>query len=273
MRAVATVLCGLTLIASFILVPVQSALAFDVCDDCEDDEGSFSCGSAIQCMGKMPGFLATDSSGNIIGRCKDLGKAECLDEPGEVCCGLEFIKTRWSEKRSVEPPSEIPDGDPGGTSDYMFVPESHPIDSMYVALEIYHEHISDLLVTLSHNGLTVGLVVNPMCEVALDPSIPLFLGDEGVGPLHCPPPECEDYFPGGTVMENAPYYPLEPLAVFAGQDMVGEWVLTVVDATPGPRVPGQLHGWELIFTEPVPTSVEELDETVSWGVIKGIYRP
>lgn len=272
MGRAATAMCGFIFLSFLLLVPAQDSLAFDACSDCEDDEGAFACGSAPQCMGKMPGFLATDSSGNIIGRCKDLNDPDCDDEPQEVCCGLEFIKTSRRQSRTVEPPSEIPDGDPGGTSDYMFVPESNPIDSMYVALSISHENMSELIVTLSHDGLTVGLVVNPMCDVILDPSIPLFLGDEGVGPLHCPPPECDEHFPGGTVIESAPYVPMEPLGSFSGHDMFGEWTLTVVDPTPGPRVPGHLYGWEIHFTEPVPSEIET-DEPVSWGVVKGIYRP
>lgn len=269
MRAFSKAIVVLAMLTVLPFAFVDHASAIDICSDCEHVDGSFSCGSAAQCMGKMPGFYVTDSSGNIIGRCKDIEHEDCEDEPYEVCCGIEFIYMSWNQDEQFDPPEDIPDDDPNGESWSMFVPNSRPIEYVDVGIGMNHGEMGELVVTLSHGATTVVLMMHPECHVALSCDVPLYFGDLGVAPIQSPPDVCDDVFPGGEVLEGAPYTPLDPLGAFAGQDMEGEWILTVMDMVPGSRAIGQICSWELIFME---TAASPVDDSFSWGMIKALYR-
>jgi len=255
----------LAAVALIIAATAPGAFAgLDVCGDCEDEDGDMSCSSALPCEGKMPGFYC--KIGSATGKCNDIEHADCEDEPGEVCCGCNIFS--WgSSDQSFDPPSEVPDGDLAGWSTTMTVDESLPFDFVDVRLDLNHEQMNDLVITLSHAGVDVVLLDHSVCPVFLSCGVVLSLSDIAVGPVHCPIEDCELYFPGGLVQPDAAYEPLEPLAGFNGLGTMGDWTLTIVDTVPGGF--GSVCGWELAFGQEGATPVEG---PLSWGIIKALYR-
>jgi hypothetical protein len=242
---------------------VPAARAIDFCGNCEAPKGARDCHSAPSCVARMPGFYC--KIGTATGKCNDIGHPECANEPGEVCCGCDIFD--WgSASVSYEPPVAIPDGDPLGVSTTMDVTESFAFDFLDVWITMDHPSVSELSVTLSHNGVTVALLVGPECPIAVTCDDTLALSDIGIGPIQAPLPECEDFFPGGVVQTGAAYTPSEPLAAFLGLSTVGEWTLAVTDPVVGNS--GAICGWSLNFARP-PASP---NESATWGVIKGLYR-
>ncbi len=243
---------------------VPSAQAQFICENCEDN-GQTTCWSASYCENKLVGSYC--GPGSIRGKCVDVNHPDCVDEPGESCCGCDFaVQSAGSEV--FDPPAPVPDGDPAGWQSTIFVGESIPFDFVDVAVFANHAAWSELSMTLRHGGLEIILLDRPLCDVSLDCGSALALSDIAVGPAHCLPEDCPVLFPGGSPLADASYYPLEALAVFSGIDSFGEWTLTVIDWEPGD--PGEVCSWELLLGDE--TTDIESEQELSWGVIKALYR-
>lgn len=265
MRAVGTVAVVLVAVALLVCAN-QAAAVYDLCDDCDAKGARGGCGSALACMGKLPGTIC--KIGTAKGRCNDLEHEDCDDEPQEVCCGCTIFD--WGGKSaSYVPPESIPDGDPGGASWTITVDEPIPHDFFEVGLDLTHPNLGHLEISLTHNGVTVNLMSLPTCEAAATAEKRLWFSDEGIGPIQAPPDQCADLFPAGETYEDGPYVPLMPLEGLSPLDEIGDWTLTIVDiVTDGPRVSGELHGWEIAFGSEQATPAE----VFSWGVVKALYR-
>jgi hypothetical protein len=263
MRAVGTV--ALVLVAAAMLLCAnQAAAVFDLCDDCEAKGARGGCGSALACMGKMPG--TTVAVGKAKGRCYDLEHEDCDDEPQEVCCGLKIFD--WGGKSASYVPAEsIPDGDPLGASWTIVIDEPIVFEFLDVGMDISHGYMSELEITLEHMGIVVTLMTMPECEAALLSEKRLWFSDEGVGPIQATPDLCAELFPGFETLEDGPYVPSTSLEPFNFVDPLGEWTLTITDMAPG-RAVGEVHGWELAFGWELATPSYEF----SWGMVKALYR-
>jgi subtilisin-like proprotein convertase family protein len=257
------------LIAVGVMLCAVAAVGFaqmDACSDCEDADGDFKCGSAGDCLGKMPGFYCYNNQG----KCYDINHPDCLDEPQEVCCGCKLFNINHEQEEDFDPSLPIPDGG-GDLTVSIFVEPSQTIDFLDVHLRINHLNMNDLVIQLYHDGLGVTLLDRPPCPLPLFCDRPLNLGDVGIAPIQCEPSICDACFPALEIPENGVYMPLEPLSVFNGMDMAGEWKLIISDLVPGNA--GELCGWGLMFGDWDVTAVPGPNEgPISWTTLKVMYR-
>lgn len=143
-------------------------------------------------------------------------------------------------------PRKIPNQDEGGLASAIDVPQSASIEALEVRVGLNHFTVSDLVLTLtSPAGTTITLLDRP--------GYPPFPGCENaVGDIHfvdgAPEPEHVCAEPaGGTPWPVVDASPVDPLSSFAGEDMRGTWVLTVIDQDANNA--GALVGWSI---HPVP---------------------
>ena len=81
-------------------------------------------------------------------------RGNCFSPDGRVQCGQTPAAARvYGSKDSIA----IPDGDAGGIGSTIVVPDSFKVGSMTVALDITHDYVGDLTVTLSHAGTTFAM--------------------------------------------------------------------------------------------------------------------
>ena len=129
----------------------------------------------------------------------------------------------------------IPDasGIAGVATDSIFVnaPIPCPITNLDVFVEIEHNDVSDFEICLTHadTGTNI-LLYNRACP--LDATLSAFFDDDG-DPITCPP--------------VGSYSPLQPLAIFNGEDASGDWILSITDHATSAGVDGNLNGWCLEF--------------------------
>ena len=127
-----------------------------------------------------------------------------------------------------EPVMSIPDGDPAGAHDILSVSATGTITDLDVYLEATHSYVGDIIVELEHieTGATATLIDRPgypASEYGCDgEDIETTLDDEAAGPVE---DQCaESPAIGETVI------PHTPLSAFDGENLAGDWKLTVVDS-------------------------------------------
>jgi subtilisin-like proprotein convertase family protein len=127
----------------------------------------------------------------------------------------------------------IPDG--GTVTDTQFINDSGEIGDVNVHVVIDHTFLGDLTIDVSHNLTTVRLW-DQQCGDNDDMDV--IFDDAGV-PVIC-----------GTPTQGT-FEPVEPLSAFNGQDLFGEWSITVTDNNANLEL-GTLVQWELIIGVPIP---------------------
>ncbi len=137
---------------------------------------------------------------------------------------------------------------PNDLSHSLSVTQGGAVADVNVFLDIKHPWISEVTVTLEHDGVTV-VLWNQQCGAFDD--IMATMDDEG-GTVVCGNPT------GGVITPASAGGGL--LSDFDGQDPFGTWTLHIDDA-----LPGQNHGfirqWSLLVTaDPVPPVSEDADE-------------
>ena len=121
----------------------------------------------------------------------------------------------------------------------------YPIEKVFVTLqEINHPDISELLVTLEHNGIIDTLVYQPGINGAN------FLGtkfkDEALLELS-----------QGTAPFTSSFKPQSALSVFNGSEATGNWTLTITDMVPGND--GTLESWYISILSSPTTDIQDID--------------
>jgi subtilisin-like proprotein convertase family protein len=258
-RSLVAVLVACFCIPLFI---ITTSVTAQICGDCPN--GNPPCYSAGFCTGKAVGVPF--KIGNDWYWCTALDRVCPI---GIKCCGL---SGGTLSKIEYTPGLPIPDGEPTGVVEIFEVAESASLVDLDLLLELDHPWIGDLTVTLTHNGVTVRILERPGypmlpegCDAQMMCQFPVYLTDGGEMPIQCGSPDCLTCFPGGVVADLI-YEPMEALAAFAGQDIMGTWELSIADSRPGSA--GQLCAATLLLaTEEVIRS-----ESCSWGLVKGRYR-
>jgi subtilisin-like proprotein convertase family protein/uncharacterized protein YvpB len=152
-------------------------------------------------------------------------------------------------------PISIPDDDPGGVESHLSILESKLIVDLDVYLRLDHTWIGDLLVTLTNE--TTGKVI-PLIDRAGFPTSQYGCGGDDIiailddGASQGVEMKCASTIPAisGT------YRPDEPLRMFTGDPVAGDWTVRVADLSSGDR--GNLVKWCLAATladrmpEPIP---------------------
>ena len=139
----------------------------------------------------------------------------------------------------------IPDNDPGGVSSTVsFIgPGLGEIVDLNLCVAIPHEYVGDLIVTLTHvdTGTTATVIDRPGktngglgCP---EDDIFVLLDDEAGSPVEN---QCAAQIPSISGV----FTPNSPLSVFDGEDLSGDWRLTVSDNDPG--AVGVLDRWDLL---------------------------
>lgn len=125
------------------------------------------------------------------------------------------------------PALAIPDATVGGATDTINEANSFGIGDVNVSVNITHTWISDLTLSLEHNGVNVVLLDAPCGNFD---NLQVTLDDSG-GAIVCATPTT------GVVM------PDNPLSAFNGLDSAGSWNLTVEDGVGGDA--GTLNSWSV----------------------------
>lgn len=168
----------------------------------------------------------------------------------------------------------IPDNDPAGVSNTQIVPDSGLIRDVNVDLFIEHTWQGDLVIDITHGGVTVPLLYRPGDSTSTGfgfsadnlgtPNTKFILDDEAMGFYDSAPPNGignipDPGFPGGIspTGQNTwqPYGLGGPslLSAFDGLDKQGPWILTVSDNAGGDL--GSIINWSLhIQNVPEPAS-------------------
>lgn len=127
-----------------------------------------------------------------------------------------------------EPGMSIPDGDPAGAHDILTVSATGAITDLDVYLEATHSYVGDLIVELQHveSGASATLIDRPGYPATTygcdGEDIEATLDDEAADPVE---EQCaESPAIGGTVI------PHTPLSAFDGENLAGNWKLTVIDS-------------------------------------------
>jgi hypothetical protein len=150
-----------------------------------------------------------------------------------------------------QPNLAIPDNDSGVAADTITVTDSGAIADLNVSVQIEHTWIGDLRGELSHaGGCTVmlwhriGLDGDGCCGCSGD-DIDVTLDDEAPGPIE---DSCGSGASGGAGGEFQPGdpvdFPADALANCIGDDISGDWTLTVSDGAGGDT--GTVLEWCLV---------------------------
>ncbi|MFK7980476.1 MAG: carbohydrate binding domain-containing protein, partial [Saprospiraceae bacterium] len=132
----------------------------------------------------------------------------------------------------------------------LSITESGIIEDLNVAsLEILHSYIDDLNITLTSPAGTSVLIMNKPCGNHTNMS--LTLDDEATVSFstNCPP------------TDNARYTPDNPLSSFDGEEVNGDWILTVEDIYPSADG-GSIECWSLEFDIESTPSLEICDNNI-----------
>jgi len=149
-------------------------------------------------------------------------------------------------------PIAIPDNNATGITNVFNVPDHGAVLDLNLGLKIPHTWNGDLIVKLTHNGITQEMINRPgytgtgsgFNNDGFDgylPAAPL-LDDEGTGGTI----EARNVAAGVTSPPS--FTPNQPLSGFDGQDRFGPWTLSVSDVAGSDT--GSLVRWLLQFTAP-----------------------
>ncbi len=128
------------------------------------------------------------------------------------------------------------------------------ITDLNVYLDISHKNVSDLAATLTGpNGNTITLFMNPGGAMCSEDNIMVTMDDQASSPYAVLTSTCETTNPSiaGT------YKPANPLSVFNGLPLEGDWKVTIYDLNPSQG--GNINHIDLIFSQtggkiPFPTN-------------------
>lgn len=125
---------------------------------------------------------------------------------------------------------------------------------------LLHTNVSDLVLLLSHNGLTDTLF--SQVGGTGDNIIGCILSDASSGNIF-----------DGSAPFSGYFKPQNPLSLFNGEDINGDWELRVSDLVAGNT--GTLESWEMNFTFLVPTDVESDNnkQPVDYGLYQNYPNP
>jgi extracellular elastinolytic metalloproteinase len=122
----------------------------------------------------------------------------------------------------------IPDGDPAGAYDILSVSATGAITDLDIYLDATHSYVGDLVFQLEHveSGATATLIDRPGYPASTygchGEHIGVTLDDEAANPV-------EDQCTVSPAIIGV-FSPQTPLAVFDGEDLAGNWKLTVIDS-------------------------------------------
>ena len=143
------------------------------------------------------------------------------------------------------PELTIPDNDPVGASTTINVPSGGSLADLNVYMNVTHTWVGDLILTLEHvdTGSTAVLFdrpgVPPGTFGCSGDNIDNYADDEATLTFEN---DCANANP--AYVPGDPYQPNSPLAVFDGEDLAGDWTLTVSDNASGDT--GTLNEWCLV---------------------------
>ena len=230
---------------------------------------AFTVGGSVTCGTLIPFSLAMTAN-EAPGSWSD-GFSQYVGAPGGVI----------SSNGYSGPAFNVSDG--GTASRTLAIGATGPITDLDVDLDVSHSYVGDLTFVLTHldTGTSVTLVDrpgHPASQYGCSGSdILATLDDEATDPI-------EDECAGGTPTINGTFTPENPLSAFDGEDVSGDWQLTVVDAiTPDG---GRVNGWTLQITtaewvcdtgctQPAAPGAPSFGNltcdsvTVSWGAVAG----
>jgi subtilisin-like proprotein convertase family protein len=176
------------------------------------DECDVAAGTSPDCNGNdVPDVCDVDA-----GTSSDCNRNDVPDE-----CEVVAVHT-------VSPNLPIPDGDSQGVSSTLQVAEHYTVYDVDLDLNVTHGWTGDLVVTVSHNGITRTVIHRPGYPDLAPPwgfndtGLDVTLDDDATVSI-------EEYTTGGGVVTGtfSPYP--HALSAFAGMDAYGEWIVTVAD--------------------------------------------
>ena len=121
----------------------------------------------------------------------------------------------------------------------------YPIDKVFVTLqEINHPDISELIITLEHEGIVDTLVYQPGISGAN------FLSTKFKD-------EASLQLSQGTPPFVGSFKPANPLSVFKGLEATGEWILTITDDVPAND--GIFEAWSISILSDLSSDVQDMN--------------
>ncbi|MDP6908010.1 MAG: HYR domain-containing protein, partial [Flavobacteriales bacterium] len=214
-------------------------------------------------IGDVPVTMTyTDKNGLTIG-CSATVTVEDNEDPVAACIPW-TAATQVVNNYGISPNTAIPDGDPGGMTSVLNVPDSFNPSDLNVNLTIDHTWVGDLIITLTHDGNTAILVDR--------------MGAPAIGSLGCSDDNLvvtvDDA--AGSAFEDActgtggpvvgTFTGVDLLSVFNSSDVNGDWTLFVSDNAGADT--GTLIEWSIDATEDIPASYTQfaLDGTGNYTV-------
>jgi subtilisin-like proprotein convertase family protein len=177
--------------------------------------------------------------------CSQVTAAECAQAGGTWTAG---VGCRTRTTYTANPNLAIPDGTGVNVSSTINVPDNFTVSDVNVRLTINHTYVGDLIVELTHNGVTFVSMIDRMGHPAINFGCPsnnlnIWLNDEsGGGPVET---LC-GFGDGAPVPASGPsFLPQSPLSnpTLQGVNANGAWTLRVRDMAPPD--PGTLVSWSL----------------------------
>ena len=137
----------------------------------------------------------------------------------------------------------IPDDDPAGLANTFTIDEHYSVHDVDVTLAATHAWTGDLIVTVSHNGVTRKVIDRPGYPDSSwgfnDSGFDVRLDDAAAVSI-------EDYTTGGAVVTGTFRPDPDALSVFTGMDAYGDWTINISDAAFD--YTGTLDSWGLLVT-------------------------
>jgi CSLREA domain-containing protein len=168
----------------------------------------------------LPGSVALGAA--ELGHCPSLDQRGVVRRLDEACDAGAFELPPCST-----PALAIPDNDPLGVADTLVVVETGELSDLDLYLVATHPFAGDLEVALEHvsTGTSVVLLDRPQSCGGDDPN--LILDDEAAPSAELDCQNGADAFPRPAYRPGDP--PASLLELFDGEDLAGEWRLTVAD--------------------------------------------
>ena len=126
----------------------------------------------------------------------------------------------------------IPDNDFDGIDSTITIPDLgfDPITDINITLDIRHTYVGDLVVLLEHDGDLMSLVEGPDGFFCSGNDISLYLDDAAALSVQDDCTSGSNPTQAYTLGER--YQPAEPLSIFNGGALDGDWTLTAIDTSP-----------------------------------------
>ena len=179
----------------------------------------------------------TDQGGNMAQCTMDI-TVEDVEAPTVSCIGAPGTVVGSAGDMTVVP---IPDDDPAGVSTTITVTDTGAVQDMNVDLNIEHTWVGDLIVTLTSPANTTVTLIDRMGVPAStfgcsNNDLLVTLDDEAGAPI-------EDECTGSPITGS--FIPNEALSAFDGEEVNGDWILTISDNAGGDT--GMLNAWTLNY--------------------------